>query len=181
MTNATVANPLPATAGAPIDWGEALSLHRRWLEVVVRSRLADFHAVEDVLQEVAMAALKQTNRPVEPSKVAPWLYRIALRKVINHRRHLGRQRRLVERFTLRMPEKVEGTVTESADHWLIRGESHSAVQEALKKLNPADRQILTLKYSEGWGYKELAEHMGVSIKTIEYRLLRARNMLRELL
>jgi RNA polymerase sigma-70 factor (ECF subfamily) len=35
-----------------------------------------------------------------------------------------------------------------------------------------------LKYTEGWGYRELADHLGVSIKTIEYRLLRARQSLR---
>jgi RNA polymerase sigma-70 factor (ECF subfamily) len=37
---------------------------------------------------------------------------------------------------------------------------------------------LLLKYTEGWSYEQLAQHLGVSIKTIEYRLLRARNALR---
>ncbi len=36
-----------------------------------------------------------------------------------------------------------------------------------------------LKYTEGWGYRELAEHLGTTVKTIEYRLLRARQELRQ--
>jgi RNA polymerase sigma-70 factor (ECF subfamily) len=40
---------------------------------------------------------------------------------------------------------------------------------------------LLLKYKEGWGYQELAEHLGITVKTVEYRLLKARRALRALL
>jgi RNA polymerase sigma-70 factor (ECF subfamily) len=48
----------------------------------------------------------------------------------------------------------------------------------MEQLDPQDRQILLLKYTEGWGYQELADHLGISIKTVEYRLLKARKSLR---
>ena len=41
-----------------------------------------------------------------------------------------------------------------------------------------DREILLLKYTEGWTYKQLAAHLGVKVKTVEHRLMKARRDLR---
>jgi RNA polymerase sigma-70 factor (ECF subfamily) len=62
--------------------------------------------------------------------------------------------------------------------WLLKSESSNGVNSAMERLDPQDRQILLLKYTEGWGYQELADHLGISIKTVEYRLLKARKSLR---
>jgi RNA polymerase sigma factor (sigma-70 family) len=160
-----------------IDWGRAVESHRRWLSTVVRARLGDFQAAEDVLQEVALAAISQTNRPTDPAKVAPWLYRIALRKVINHHRNTGRRKRLIERAIEQGLGANESRETEPGD-WIVHGEDRGSVAQALRKIPENDRQILALKYSEGWGYQELADHLGITVKTVEYRLLKARRALR---
>lgn len=165
-------------APSGIDWAEMLAENHRWLETVVRSRLGDAHAAEDVMQELAIAVMKQSNRPTEPSKVAPWLYRIALRKVINHRRYQGRQRRLLEGFG-KFHEARQSEVDATPGGWLLSHESLQGVRTALQRINMSDRQILLLKYSEGWSYRQLADHLGISVKTVEYRLLRARQALRE--
>lgn len=157
-----------------------LRQHRRWLETVVRARLGDAHAAEDLMQDLAIAVLKQSNKPTDHQKVAPWLYRIALRKVINHRRFQGRQRRLVDGFG-RHTEHIGSGEEPSSNHWLMKQETMASVREALKHINESDRQILLLKYTEGWNYRELSAHLGISIKTVEYRLLRARDALREVL
>ena len=168
---------MPGQSDSTIDWGQALETHRRWLATVIRSRLADPDAAEDVLQEVALAAIKQSSRPTDPSKVAPWLYRIALRKVINHHRVTGRRRRLLEGAI------AAGRVEEESreclpGEWMMRQEASGSVEDGLRKLEAQDRQLLMLKYSEGWGYQELSDHLGISIKTVEYRLLKARRALR---
>jgi RNA polymerase sigma-70 factor (ECF subfamily) len=64
------------------------------------------------------------------------------------------------------------------DSWLLRVETQASIQQGLARLNPQDRQLLLLKYTEDWGYEQLAQHLGVSVKTIEYRLLKARRALR---
>ncbi len=160
-----------------IDWGAAFEAHRRWLATIVHARLADRQAAEDVLQEVALAAVSQKTRPTDPSKIAPWLYRIALRKVINHHRTTGRRKRLVNSVV----EAGQGSEFSSElgpGEWLMKQESNSQVAEALEELSVQDREILLLKYTEGWGYQDLAERLGVSMKTVEYRLLKARKALR---
>jgi len=160
-----------------LDWARLLEEHSRWLATVVRSRLANPNAVEDVLQEVALAVLKQPNRPTEREKVPAFLYRIAVRKVINHHRVHGRQKRLLESYTRQRPSDAE-LDTQSPGSWLFNEEQSVAFQKAFRNINGKDRELLMLKYTEGWGYRELASHLGVSIKTIEYRLLRARESLR---
>lgn len=165
-----------ASAIAPnIDWTVAFEANAPWLRTVLRSRLHDVHAAEDILQEIAVAVLQQASKPIEAAKVAPWLYRIALRKVINYRRRMGRQRKLVRRYS------QSGLVTESFESadWLLRSEQIGFVSTALRRLDDSDRQLLLLKYTENWGYRELAEKLGVSVKTIEYRLLRAREAMRQ--
>jgi RNA polymerase sigma-70 factor (ECF subfamily) len=155
-----------------------LESNRSWLETVIRSRLVDWHATDDLLQELAISVMRQTNRPSEPEKVAPWLYRIALRKIINHRRFQGRQRGLLDRYATRVQgsQREQNTI---AEHWLLRKEDQSHLRQSLERIPRSDREILLLKYSENWSYRELADRLGVTVKTIEYRLLRARDALRE--
>ncbi len=162
---------------ATIDWAKALEINRRWLATVVHARLSDHQAAEDVLQEVALAAICQSSKPTDPTKVAPWLYRIALRKVINHHRSTGRRRKLIDGViaTGRAAEKALGP---SPGEWLMRAETNQTVSAVMNRLDPQDRQLLMLKYTEGWGYQELSEHLGITIKTVEYRLLKARRALR---
>ena len=160
-----------------IDWAEALEKNRRWLSTVIKSRLADRQAAEDVLQEVALAVIAQPSRPTDPTKVAPWLYRIALRKVINYHRSTGRRKRLIT-GAISEGKAREHSAELSPGEWLLHSELVGNVATAFEELDPQDRQILMLKYTEGWGYQDLSEHLGISIKTVEYRLLKARKALR---
>jgi RNA polymerase sigma factor (sigma-70 family) len=176
MSELALRNPME-DSGSLIDWAKALESHRRWLETVVSARLADRQAAEDVLQEVALAAITQTSRPVDPAKVAPWLYRIALRKVINHHRSTGRRKRLLSNAVDAGRGSEHSNAPEPGE-WLMMKEDDSEVQQALSQLSTQDRQILLLKYTEGWGYQDLAEHLGITVKTVEYMLLKARRALR---
>ena len=42
-----------------IDWSAELARHDRWLRCVVLARLGERQGVDEVLQEVAMAAVRQ--------------------------------------------------------------------------------------------------------------------------
>jgi len=162
------------------DWGSLFDQHQRWLLTIVRARLADPHAAADVLQEVALAAISQPNRPETQDKIAPWLYRIALRKIVNHHRASGRRRKLLLSAS---QQDASGRAEDSMSpcSWVLMTETQASVRKGLEKLHPQDRQLLLLKYTEGWGYEQLASHLGVSVKTIEYRLLKARRALRSVL
>src|SRR5205807_891828 len=80
-----------------IDWQTALAQHERWMRTVVLARVGPGGAVDEVMQEVALAAVRQQAPLADPSKVAPWLYRLAVTQSLLYRRKIGRRRKLVER------------------------------------------------------------------------------------
>lgn len=165
------------TAAALIDWTEELDRNRPWMLKVLRSRVGDAHAADDLLQEVALAVLRQPSRPTHPSKVAPWLYRLTVRQAINfHRR--SRTRNWQPIAAEQEPASSEKL---SPLDWLLANEQRDDVRRALARLKPRDREILLLKYTENWTYEELARHTGAKVKTIEYRLLKARQRLRRMI
>lgn len=160
----------------PIDWAEQLSLHRRWLQTVIQCRLGRCADIDDILQDVAIAVLPHANPPTDVEKVAPWLYRITLRKIINLRRGDGRRRRMIERFS-----SLHGDALAHDQHptaqpvsWLIQQETAETVRAAIERLPAGEQEILMLKYTEHWTYAQLSQHLGVTEKTVEYRLLKAR-------
>src|SRR5262249_2012054 len=68
-----------------VNWAAALEEHRQWLRTVVRARLGESQAVDEVMQDVALAALEQRAPICDQSKVAPWLYRIAVVRAVRYR------------------------------------------------------------------------------------------------
>ena len=89
------------TENQTIDWPAELQQHQGWLKKVLRSRIGDSHAVEDVFQEVVVVVLRQLDAvknkdvvnqnkqdsnedrgrstlPADRQKVGPWLYRCLL-------------------------------------------------------------------------------------------------------
>ena len=84
---------LPAAIAA-IDWSAALAAHGRWLRTVVIARLGEPQAADEVMQELSLAVIKQSAPLADASKLAPWLYRLAVRQALLYRRARGRQRKL---------------------------------------------------------------------------------------
>jgi RNA polymerase sigma-70 factor (ECF subfamily) len=164
-----------------IDWQDVLAQHRSWLRTVVLARVREPQAVEEVLQEVALAAVKQQAPLADAGKVAPWLYRLAVLQALLYRRRCGRRRRLVDRYAERIQLRGECGYSPPPDplSWLIAEERRGLVRRALAQLTGRDAEILLLKYTEGWNYSQVAAHLGISHAAVEARLHRARGRLRQ--
>jgi RNA polymerase sigma-70 factor, ECF subfamily len=170
--------PEPDGVAGALDWGATLAEHERWLRRVVASRLGEPQAVDEVMQDVALAAVAQRSPLLNPARAAVWLYRLAVRHVLLYRRKTGRRRSLVDRYAARTAAG-ETDPCPSPLAWLLNAERQQLVQAALRRLPERDAELLVLKYAEGYGARELAERMGAAVSTIEARLHRARRRLRE--
>jgi RNA polymerase sigma-70 factor (ECF subfamily) len=173
--------PTDAMNEPPIDWPAALAQHKSWLRTVALARLGEPQAVDEVLQEVALAAVRQAAPIADASKVAPWLYRLAVRQTLLYRRKCGRRRRLTDRYGEQLRGGDPGGRGEVLDPlgWLLAEERRAQVRRALAVLAPRDAEILLLKYTEHWNYHQIAAHLGVSHSAVEARLHRARRRLRD--
>ena len=162
--------------GMAIDWQQALAQHGRWLRTVVVARQSDPEAVDEIMQEVALAAVRQGGQFNSGAKVGAWLYRVAIRQTLLYRRRQGRYRQRLQRCQEQSPPS--GASLDPLA-WLLRIERASLVRNALGRLNQRDRQILLLKYTEDCSCQDLAERLGVSERAIQSRLHRARGRLRQ--
>jgi RNA polymerase sigma factor (sigma-70 family) len=168
----------PPTALPPIAWEQCLELHQAWLRRVILARTAEPDAVDDVWQQVALAAVEQRWPLTDATKVAPWLHRLAVIAAARYRRSLGRQRRARDQLA-----RKQLTGNSAAAHdplaLLLRRERHELTREALLRLSPRDAEVLVLKYGEQWSYGQIAAHLGLTARAVDSRLLRARAALRE--
>lgn len=165
----------PGRASDGRDWSARLAVHARWLRTVILARSGDRSAIDEIFQEISLAAVRHGTM-VPEEKVAPWLYRLAVRQSLLHRRRLGRQRRLRNGFARELPSDA----ADSADPltWLLSDERRQLIRRAIGQLNSKDAELLLLKYTEDWSYHELAAHLGISHSAVETRLHRARQRLR---
>ncbi len=159
-----------------IDWTAELKQHGPWLRRVLSGRIGNRHEVDDLMQEIALAVFRQKCLPTDPLSVAPWLYRLAVRQAINFHRKMG------QKSNAKPTADLDANSRESEPlEWMVSLEKSVAMRQAIDELPIRDREILMLKYTENWSYKQLAEHLGVKVKTVEYRLTKARQRLRALI
>ncbi len=167
------------TPGAEtIDWQAVLVEHDRWLRTIVYARLGEPQAVDEVMQEVALAAVRQKAPINDPTKVAPWLYRLAVTQSLLYRRKLGRRRRLVDRYAEQLTAAPGDPHQVDPLGWLLAEERRELIRVALGRMPKRDAEILLLKYTEDWSYREIAERLGLSESAVQARLHRARAKLR---
>jgi RNA polymerase sigma factor (sigma-70 family) len=169
------------TSASRIDWLAALAEHGRWLRTVALARVGNSHAADEVLQNVAVAAIEHGDRLRDATKVAPWLYRLAVVAALQWRRRQGRSRKLLDRYAARVPPTDTDLDEPDPLDWLLAGEQRKLVRSALRQMPRRDAEILILKYTEDWSYRQLAEHLGLSTSAVEARLHRARHKMRRLL
>lgn len=171
-------DPLPTEPGATltVDWGACLATHETWLRKIIYARTGEAQAVEEVFQEVALAALEQKSPLADPAKAAPWLHRLAVVHSARYRRGRGRHRKAVCR-AVELHHLGNG-YADDALSWLVAKEREQRTRLALRRLAGRDAEILLLKYGERWTYREIAERLGISEKAVDSRLVRARARLR---
>ena len=174
--------PTAAGSGAAgIEWAEALQRHGRWLRQVILTRLGEPQAVDEVMQEVSLAAVASRAESVaQPSNLAAWLYRVAVRQSLLYRRRSGRRRRLMD-AAARCVAPAGSAPSDPPDplRWLLSAERDERVRAAVARLPRRDADVLVLKYTEHWSYRQIAEHLGLTESAVEARLHRARRRLRE--
>jgi RNA polymerase sigma factor (sigma-70 family) len=168
------------TGAGAINWPAELERHGRWLRTVALARTGEAAAADDVMQEVAITAVEKGHQLRDRSNVGAWLYRLVIVGALQYRRRAGRRRKLVERYAERGGAADEARTADPLS-WLLTDERKQVVRQALAVLPKRDAEILLLKYSEDWSYRQMAEHMGMSESAVEARLHRAREKLRRAL
>ncbi|MGH9773483.1 MAG: RNA polymerase sigma factor [Candidatus Acidiferrales bacterium] len=139
----------------------------------------------EVTQDVFLKAYKGIRGFCRGSSLKTWLYRIAVREALNHRRWCWRHHR--QQVSIEADERNEQPAMQLPDgeaspfERCASQETQAAVRGALGKVPQVFRSAVILRDLEGLSYEEVAEVMDVSVGTVKSRILRGRRMLREIL
>ncbi len=183
-------------------------MHGSWLRAVAIARLRGLEGADDVMQDVAMAAIRNWETLRTAANAKPWLYRLTVRAALMHRRTLGRARKRIKEAIDSYTAK-HGVSESARQHktsggagtgWLdgdasgalgvkggdplgtlLAAERHTQLRMAIAKLPVKDMEMLLLKHVDDCSYQEIAGRLGVTVGVVQMRLFRARQKLREMM
>lgn len=149
-------------------------LMQRW-ELPVKSVIArlvlNAAEAEDLAQETFVRLWQHRDRFTPGKPLKPWLLGIAINLARNRLRWWKR------RPVVALDEWTE-TAPDATARPLEHRERAAAVRDAIAALSPEFREAIVLFEYEQMSYADIAATVGVSPKTIENRLARAREKLR---
>ncbi len=140
-----------------------------WLKGLVYSVLGDGKDLDDVMQEVCLRVITGIRTLREPERFRAWLAILARHEAIKHHR---RQK------AVPVASEEPGYVGDPADD-VARRELCDRVLEAVRKLPEKYREVFMLAHSGDLTYAQMAEVLNVPITTMQIRLVRARQMIRD--
>jgi len=127
----------------------------------------NFHDSEDIMQDVFLQAFTKLWTLRDPTRVRPWLLKIAKRMCIDFYRKRQPCYSLAEVDVPARPDY--------GNEHIIR------IHTAVSKLPEGYREAITLYYLDGRDCAGVAQSLGISEAAVRQRLVRARVMLHDLL
>ncbi|MEK7863210.1 MAG: RNA polymerase sigma factor [Chloroflexota bacterium] len=159
---------LAAKAGDASAFGE---LYERYRDAIYRfclARTGTSADAEDLTSDVFVKALQSIDRYQDRGlPFAAFLYRIARNAAIDRSR------------TLKQPLSVDGLLTEPASKQNVEHEASLAVEKsillaALTKLKSEHRDVIVMRFIEGYSAAEVAQLVGKTegaVRTLQHRAL----------
>lgn len=114
------------------------------------------------------------------TSIKSYLFQATANNSLNHLRKLKKEERIEEYFSgvenLNIGfQEIAENVTETS---LLVQELNARIEDAIKQLPPKQQEAFRLKRFEGKKNKEIAEEMGIAVKTVEMHLSKAMDSMR---
>src|ERR1700726_318814 len=152
---------------------------------LILGMLGDASDAADGTQEVFLKAFRGIRGFRHGSSLKTWLYRIAIREALNHKRWF--KRHLQKNVSIDAEPEEGHSAIEIEDlgatpfDQLAAHEIQQALQHALQEIPHVCRGAVILRDLEGLSYEEVSEVLECSVGTVKSRILRGRRALKEIL
>lgn len=173
---------LDVLAGRGEGFEELVRRYQRPITSYVYRMLGDAEAALDVTQEVFIKVYNSLDRYSSEYKFSTWLYRIAHNASIDHMRRNSHYMQSIE------AENSDGTYqiqlessSPNPEELHESSEWRDEIENVVKCLPPAYRDLIILRHSRDLSYDEIAEVASLPLGTVKNRLFRAREMMRSML
>jgi RNA polymerase sigma-70 factor (ECF subfamily) len=180
---ADLVHELQAGSETAFDW--LVTHYHAPVYNLILGMLGDTSDAADGTQEVFLKAFRGIRNFRQGSSLKTWLYRIAIREALNHKRWF--KRHLQKNVSIDAePEEGKAHIeledpSATPFEQLAALEIQVAVHGALQQVPDVFRSAVILRDLEGLSYEEVAEVLECSMGTVKSRILRGRRALREIL
>lgn len=168
-----------AAQGDQESFEKLIDFYKNYVFAIILNFIKDYEEVENVAQEVFIQIyLSLPNYKTDNFKA--WISRITTNKAIDS---IRKKRSSFQEEPMKEEGQLEvlnlGDQLEDPLASLIKKEDKRELDELLEELPDIYRTIIVKYYFDEKSYKDIAREEGLSVKTIESRLYRGRNLLRE--
>lgn len=162
-------------AGQPQAFEELIKQYQGYVFAIVLRFTSGIDDAQDIAQEVFLQVYRSLPT-FQADHLKAWIGRIAVNKAIDWKRRQNRAGREPDIFRLsELDLKDQGL---GLDEMIISQEQGAAIRRLCDKLPGHYKRVLTKYHFQNKSYRDIAREEGISVKTVETRLYRARKLLR---
>lgn len=133
----------------------------------------------EVVHDVFLLVWARRDRLDVRTNLRAYLYRATRNRALEVRRRDTFFRRWVERTTVEQADDESARLAPTPHEQFERDEQAAALRRAIDALPERRRMVLLLRWRDGMRNEQVAELMGISVKTVENQITQALRTLRE--
>lgn len=169
----------------PATLRKVFEAHGKGLYNLAYRLLGDRQWAEDMLQETFVRAYTRADTFREGGQVSTWLYRICMNLCYDHLR--ARKYRAMASLDAPTPRSTESSPqtwsatlaspVEPAAVSVEKEDAEACVRRLIDELPERERTVVLLRQYHGMTFKEIAEVLGLTARTVQNCLRRAKDKL----
>jgi RNA polymerase sigma-70 factor, ECF subfamily len=136
--------------------------------------LKDIDASEEIVQEVMLKIWINREKLEITSSIQGYLFRAVRNGSLNLLKHVN----IREEYKT-FKEREDSTLQRSHEEEMMVSELEVKIRKAIDSLPVERRRVFIMSRYDGMTYREIAENLGISVKTVENQMSKALKFLRE--
>jgi RNA polymerase sigma-70 factor (ECF subfamily) len=146
------------------------------LKGFISQKIDDEGVVEEITNDVLLAAINCKDNFDGRCSEFSWICSIAKHKIVDYYRK-KKIKTILFSVNPMFEEIADKALTPERD--ALKNELKEEIKKTFKEIGAGYKNILRLKYIEGWKVNDIAKKNKLSVKAVESRLMRARKQFKE--
>jgi len=142
----------------------------------VSQKIDDEGVVEELTNDIMMAAMTCQSNFNGKCNEFSWICSIAKHKIIDYYRK-KKLKTILFSISDEFEEIADKALTPERD--VLKNELKEEIKKTFEELGKGYKDILRLKYIEGWKISEISKNLKITVKAVESKLIRAKKRFRE--
>lgn len=165
-------------------YAELMSLYRDSIYIMLMKIVKNSDDAEDLTLETFGKAFRYLDKYTPQYAFSTWLFRIAVNNSIDYIRHKNNSPQCIEEDLSSTPMLIDrspSTTTPTPEQEVMDKQRVRMLQLAVEQLPEKYRKVVELRYYQELSYDEIAQKLGLSLSNVKIQLMRAKNMLSEIM